>query len=143
VHVSYRLLSDLPSARRADILRELCGAFDEGRDAYGGRLAFYGVERHRIHLVLEVSNGEALSRAVHALGIRIARGIDRALARKGKVFADRYEMNVLKTPEEVEAALRELGTAASVMAPRTSLLLNAARAVGSAYSDGGSAVDEE
>jgi hypothetical protein len=38
------------------------------------------------------ANREALSRALQALAIRIARAINRVLGRTGKVFADRYHM---------------------------------------------------
>jgi hypothetical protein len=58
------------------------------------------------HLLVEAANREALSRALQALAIRVARAINRVLGRKGKVFADRYHMRILKTPTELKNGLR-------------------------------------
>jgi hypothetical protein len=55
---------------------------------------------------VEAANRKALSRALQALAIRVARAITRVLGRKGKVFADRYHMRILRTPTEVKNALR-------------------------------------
>jgi hypothetical protein len=64
------------------------------------------VQKDHLHLIVEAANREALSRALQALAIRVARAINRVLGRKGKVFADRYHMRILKTPTEVKNALR-------------------------------------
>jgi len=106
VHVTYRLVRRLPSARRPAVFRAIRRAFNEGREAFGGRLCHFSVQRDHLHLVVEAANREALSRALHALAIRIARAINRVLGRKGQVFADRYHMRILKTPTEVKNALR-------------------------------------
>ncbi len=42
---------------------------------------------------------------MQALAIRIAKGLNRALGRKGRVFADRFHSRPLKTPLEVRRAL--------------------------------------
>jgi len=106
VHVTYRLVRRLPSARRPAVFRAIRRAFNEGRESFGGRLCHFSVQRDHLHLVVEAANREALSRALHALAIRIARAINRVLGRKGRVFADRYHMRILKTPTEVKNALR-------------------------------------
>jgi hypothetical protein len=64
------------------------------------------VQKDHLHLIVEAANREALSRALQALAIRIARAINRVLGRKGKVSADRYHMRILRTPTEVKNALR-------------------------------------
>src|SRR6185295_716057 len=48
----------------------------------------------------------ALARGVQGLAIRIARAVNRALRRKGRLFADRYHAHALKTPRAVRFALR-------------------------------------
>src|SRR5262249_10884764 len=45
------------------------------------------------------------SRGMQGLTIRLARAINRALGRTGKVFADRYHARILKTPTEVRNAV--------------------------------------
>jgi hypothetical protein len=41
-----------------------------------------------------------------ALAIRLARAVNRALRRSGRVLADRYHLRVLRTPTQVRHALR-------------------------------------
>ena len=103
VHVTYRLVRRLPNARRPALFRAIRRAFNEGREAFGGRLCHFSVQKDHLHLIVEAANREALSRALQALAIRIARAINRALGRRGKVFADRYHLRILKTPTEVRA----------------------------------------
>jgi REP element-mobilizing transposase RayT len=106
VHVTYRLVRRLPNARRPALFRAIRRAFNAGREAFGGRLCHFSVQKDHLHLIVEAANREALSRALQALAIRVARAINRVLGRKGKVFADRYHMRILKTPTEVKSALR-------------------------------------
>jgi hypothetical protein len=65
----------------------------------------FSVQADHIHLVVEADGKEALTRGLQGLIIRIARAINRALERKGKVFADRYHARILKTPAEVRNAV--------------------------------------
>jgi REP element-mobilizing transposase RayT len=88
------------------LFRAIRCAFDAGREAFGGRLCHFSVQKDHLHLIVEAANREALARALQALAIRVARAINRVLGRKGKVFADRYHMRILRTPTEVKNALR-------------------------------------
>ena len=60
---------------------------------------------NHIHTLCEAKHADALSRGVQGLEVRIARGINKALGRSGRVFADRYHSRALKTPCEVRACL--------------------------------------
>jgi REP element-mobilizing transposase RayT len=84
VHVTYRLVRRLPSARRPMLFRAIRRAFNVGREAFGGRLCHFSVQKDHLHLIVEAANREALSRALQALAIRIARAINGVLGRKGK-----------------------------------------------------------
>jgi hypothetical protein len=55
--------------------------------------------------VVEADDAGALGRGMQALGIRLARAVNRALGRRGQVLADRYHLRVLRTPREVRNAL--------------------------------------
>lgn len=138
VLVTYRILPDLSGPQRKEVFGEVRRAFQEGREAFGGRLCHFTLVGDRLHLVLEARSADALSHALHALAIRVARAINRILGRKGRVFSDRYEMRILKTPADVRAALRlvEEGSFTSlssidttVVAPSTVLLQKAERAL--------------
>jgi hypothetical protein len=56
-------------------------------------------------MLVEAKSREGLSRGVQGLSIRLARAINRACRRTGKVWADRYHARALRTPREVRNAL--------------------------------------
>jgi REP element-mobilizing transposase RayT len=69
------------------------------------RVLHFSVQSDHTHLIVEAETTLALSLGIAALKIRIARGINRALRRRGPVWADRYHSRPLRTPREVRAAL--------------------------------------
>jgi putative transposase len=64
------------------------------------------VQGNHIHLIVEAENKRALARGMQGLQIRIAKGLNRVMKRRGKVFSDRYHAHILRTPTEVRNALR-------------------------------------
>jgi len=85
--------------------RVLSRAFAGGCDRHGFRLVHYSVQGNHIHLVVEAPDEVSLARGLQGLAVRIARGLNRMMGRKGKVFADRYHSHVLRTPSEVARAV--------------------------------------
>jgi REP element-mobilizing transposase RayT len=69
------------------------------------RILQFSVQSDHLHLIVEADDGHALSLGIAALKIRIARNINRLLARRGAVWADRYHARALRTPTEVRAGL--------------------------------------
>lgn len=65
-----------------------------------------------LHLIVESSERSALSSAMRSLDIRIARGLNRVMGESGRVFAARYHARVLRTPTEIENAVRYVVTSA-------------------------------
>jgi hypothetical protein len=63
------------------------------------------VQADHLHLVVEADEPTGLSRGIQGLAIRAARAINRALGRRGRVWADRFHAHALKTPREVRNAL--------------------------------------
>jgi hypothetical protein len=61
-----------------------------------------------IHLIVEAKDRELLSRGMQGLVIRMARQLNKALGRTGRVSADRYFARALKTPREVRRAVWSL-----------------------------------
>jgi hypothetical protein len=47
----------------------------------------------------------SLTKGIQGLSIRIARAVNRALGRRGTVFADRYHANILASPTQVRNAV--------------------------------------
>jgi putative transposase len=56
-------------------------------------------------LLVEAENTVALSRGMQGLGIRLAKAVNRVLARHGAVWGDRYHARDLRTPSEVRNGL--------------------------------------
>jgi len=105
-HVTLKLQAGLPSLRTGRVVREVEDSFGRGSARPGFRLIHYSLQRNHVHLVVEASNRAALGRGMMAVGTRLARAVNRAFGRSGKVFGSRYHLHVLKTPREVRAALR-------------------------------------
>ena len=106
VHVTLRLVEGLPKLRNGKFLRALRRAFAEGAQRFGFRLVHYSIQQNHIHLIVEAKDSCALSRGMQGLTIRMARGLNGAMHRKGKVFAERYHARILRTPREVRNAIR-------------------------------------
>ena len=104
-HVTLRLLAGLPSLRRHAPAAALKAAFAAAQRP-GFRLVHYSIQGNHLHLIVEASDGAALSRGMQGLAIRCARALNRAARRSGKVFADRYHAHHLATRREVANALR-------------------------------------
>jgi hypothetical protein len=56
-------------------------------------------------VIVEADDGRALSEGMQGLTVRLAKGLNRLMARRGRVFADRFHAHVLETPAEVRNAL--------------------------------------
>ena len=103
--VTLPLVRAVGKLRTKTKLRALRKAFAAGRERDGFRLVHYSVQRGHLHLMVEASDQQALSRGMQGLSIRIARRLNQLLGRKGKVFTDRYHARELKSPLEVKRAL--------------------------------------
>ena len=104
MHVTVKVRDDVRNLRTRVCFRALASAFAEGRERFGFRLVGYSVQGNHIHLLVEGADAQALSRGMQGLTIRMARALNRALERSGKVFRDRYHAHILRTPTEVANA---------------------------------------
>lgn len=109
VLVTLRAERGVGNLRRKRAFRPVQRAFgDVAAAADGGapfRVVHYSVQKDHIHLLVEAKDRSALSRGMQGLGIRVAKALNRALGRRGRVWADRYHDRILRTPREVRHAL--------------------------------------
>ncbi len=105
VHATLRVAKGCWNLRSHRALRVLEAAFHAGRDRFGFRLIHYSVQGNHLHLVVEAEGKESLARGMKGLAVRAARGLNRMMRRKGRVFGDRYHAHILKTPRETARAL--------------------------------------
>ncbi|MEY4544363.1 MAG: hypothetical protein RL685_558 [Pseudomonadota bacterium] len=105
-HITLRVRRGLPSMRGSRTFAQVRAALAAGRERFGFRLVHFSVQRDHLHLLAEAANRHALSRGTQGLTVRLARGINRFVHSKGRVFPDRYHDRILKTPRAVRMALR-------------------------------------
>ena len=105
VLVTQRVRRELGTLRSKRSYRAIRAAFVEGCRRDGFRVVQYSVQRDHIHLIAEASDAVQLARGMQGLSIRIARALNRALGRTGRVFADRYHARALTTPRQVRNAV--------------------------------------
>ena len=105
VHVTLRLLDHvyhLRSGRCFEVVREAFVGISERPDF---RVVGLSTQERHLHLNAEPESVQALARGMQALKIRLAQGLNRVMARQGKVFAERYHTHVCATPAESLAAI--------------------------------------
>jgi REP-associated tyrosine transposase len=104
VHVTMRALDAvrcLRSQRAFPALRRALSAASRGEF----RIIEFSVQNDHVHLIAEADNGRALSSGVRGIAIRLARAVNRALGRRGRVWDGRYHARALTTPRAVRHAL--------------------------------------
>jgi REP element-mobilizing transposase RayT len=69
------------------------------------RVTHFSIQGNHLHLLVEAAGPEALGRGMKGLAVRLARGLNRMMGRRGTVFADHYHSHVLRTPGEARRAL--------------------------------------
>ena len=106
VHVTLRVAAGVPSLRGGRLFEAVRFALAAGRERFGFRLVHYSVQSNHLHLIAEALDSRALTRGMQGLSVRIARSVNRMLARRGPLFADRYHSRALTTPRAVHFALR-------------------------------------
>jgi putative transposase len=105
VHVTLRLVEGLASLRTPQCYRAVLPALEEARERDGFRVVELSLQSNHLHLIAEADDQAALSRGIQSLAIRVAKRLNAALGRRGKVFAQRFHMHVLKTVREVVNAV--------------------------------------
>jgi len=105
VHVTLRLVEGLANLRTRQCYRAVLPSLEEARERDGFRIVELSLQSNHLHLIAEADDRVALSRGIQALAIRVAKRLNAALGRRGKAFAQRFHMHVLKTVREVVNAV--------------------------------------
>jgi REP element-mobilizing transposase RayT len=105
VHVTLKLRRELGGMRTKSRLEVVRRAFAGGCGREGFRVTDWSLMRDHVHLVVEAKDARHLAAGIKGLGVRLARGLNGLLGRKGRVLADRHHARVLATPREVRNAL--------------------------------------
>jgi len=105
-HVTLRVVPGVASLRREGALRVVRRVIEAGGRREDFRVVHFNVQGNHLHLLCEAEGAAALGRGMQGLNVRLARGLNAVLGRKGQLFAERYHARALRTPTEVRVVLR-------------------------------------
>jgi putative transposase len=106
VHVTVRVANHVYNLRSRRCFSVLARAFGAAAERFGVRIVQFSVQGNHVHLVVEAESNGALAQAMKGFAVRVARGLNRVMKRRGAVFADRYHSHVLRTPTETGRVVR-------------------------------------
>jgi putative transposase len=104
VHVTWRMKNGVWNLRSRRCFTALSRAFWGGANRFGFKLVHYSVQGNHVHLLVEAQDEKSLAKGMCGLGVRVAKGLNRVMGRRGKVLDDRYHGHILRTPTEVRRA---------------------------------------
>src|SRR5437016_5149369 len=105
VHVTLRVDEHVWNLRSGRAYRVIKQCFADALGRFGLRIIHFSIQGNHLHLIVEADSSAALSRGMHGLTIRVAKALNRLMARKGHVFADHYHSRMLETPTELVNAI--------------------------------------
>jgi REP element-mobilizing transposase RayT len=105
VHVTLRLLPEIARLRRRAQYRAIREALARTAHRADSRICHYSVQSNHLHLVVEPMTKSGLARGMMAFKSSCAKRLNGLVARRGRVFADRYHVRYLQTPAQVRRAL--------------------------------------
>ena len=100
IHVTVRMATHVYNLRSKRSFSVVGRAIAVAADRFGMRILEFSVQGNHMHLVVEAAAHEALARAMQGFSIRVAKGLNAMMKRRGRVLADRYHAHVLTTPTE-------------------------------------------
>jgi putative transposase len=92
LRVTLQLQPGLPSLRSRQLRSHVQAAIEAGADRFGLQLLDYSLQQQGLELLVMARDRRALARGIQGISIRIARAVNRELERKGRLFADRYDV---------------------------------------------------
>jgi len=106
LHITIRMRDDVPDLRRRDRWAAIVRVMRTFRGRFGLRIVHYSVLANHLHLIVESEGRAELVAAMQSLTTRLAKAVNVACERKGRVLAGRYHVRELTTPREVWFTLR-------------------------------------
>ncbi len=110
LHVVMRVVPAVGSLRRRTLYQAIRQATITAALREWFRIVHVSLQRDHVHLLVEADDKAALARGMQGFQISAAKHINAALGdgerrRRGKVFADRYHVEVITTPTRAHRAL--------------------------------------
>jgi REP element-mobilizing transposase RayT len=111
LHVVMRVAPAVGSLRRRTMYKAMRDATITAALREWVRIVHISLQRDHVHLIVEAEDKAALGRGMQGFAISAARHVNTALGdgrrrRRGKVFADRYHVEVITSPTQARHAIR-------------------------------------
>jgi len=111
LHVVMRVVPAVGSLRRRQLYKAIRHATITAALRERIRIVHISLQRTHVHMLVEADSKHALARGMQGFQISAARHINTALGdgarrRRGKVFADRYHVQVITSPTQAHHAIR-------------------------------------
>jgi REP element-mobilizing transposase RayT len=111
LHVVMRVAPEVGSLRRRKMYKAMRDATVTAAMRERFRIVHISLQRSHVHMLVEAEHKAALARGMQGFQISAARNINTVLGdgkrrRRGKVFADRYHVKVIKTPTQAHHTIR-------------------------------------
>ena len=104
-HVVLRVRPEVARLRRRNVFEAARRALRLALGRGDFRIVHISIQHNHIHLLVEAEFRESLSKGMQGFAITLARAINRAQRRRGKVFQFRYHATEIGTPTQARHAL--------------------------------------
>jgi REP element-mobilizing transposase RayT len=105
VHVVLRVMKREGRLRRGKILKVVRRVLRVTVERPGFRIVHTSMQHNHLHLIVEAESKATLAAGMQITASLLARAINRAWGRRGKLFAHRYHATALATPRQCRNAL--------------------------------------
>src|SRR5689334_23046089 len=110
LHIVMRVVAAVGNMRRRALYKAVREATITAAVRERIRIVHVSIQRTHVHMLVEAENELALARGMQGFTISASRHVNTALAvgarrRRGPVFADRYHLEVIKSPTRARHAL--------------------------------------
>jgi REP element-mobilizing transposase RayT len=110
LHVVLRVADGVGSLRRPEVYGAIQRSTVTAKRRAGFRIVHLSVQRTHVHLLVEADDKAKLAVGLQGFQISAARNINTVLGtsvqrRRGKVFADRYHLVVIRSPRQARSVL--------------------------------------
>ena len=104
IHINMKVREDLPNLRKKSIYKFLKEGVKKARGA-GLKVIHFALVSNHIHFIVEADSKGDLSKGMRSFLIIFAMKVNRSLKRKGSLFVDRYNMEVIRIPTRMRYLL--------------------------------------
>lgn len=104
-HVTLRIVDGAESIAREFLMKTVRRCIRAAHKS-AFRVIEFNVLNNHLHLITEATGKDALATGVQGLEVRLARNLNSAMKRRGKLFAHRYHATYLQNPTQTRHALR-------------------------------------